>query len=171
MNKELIDKCLDFAEGNKGKFTILMAKKAGFPDTLIVGTEKQRVINDYVEQGLPTRKIADKLGCTQPNIVEHMRQYKRGVAFYREWCEFWEFAAPVRQASFAVSFNKILSGEEICRYREEDGIETVGDFLNLAVTKSTTQIYKMLNGLDAEKKEAIFNQIRKMCYDLLTVRT
>ena len=165
MDKNIIDKCLDFAEGNKGKFTILMAKKPGFPDTLIDGTEKQRLIKGYVKQGIPTRQIADMLGCTQPNIVEHMRQYKKSVAFYGEWCEFWEFAADVRQTPVAIAFAGVLTGEEIADYIRR-GIVTVGDFLTLSVTVSVEKLLK-INGLDASKKAALFDCIRNLCYGTL----
>lgn len=166
MTEELIDKCLDFAEGNKGKFTILMVKKPGFPETLIEGTKKQREINDYIRQGFTTREIADKMGCSQPNVLEHMRQYKKSAAFYGEWCKFWEFAAQVRQAPIAACFKGILSDSEInwCWGKK---IKTVGDLLNLAVTNSTTQMYKTMIGLDAEKKAAIFQKIKEMCYENL----
>lgn len=89
MNREIIDKCLDFAEGKKGTFTILTVKKPDFPDNLISGTEKQQTINGYVKEGYSTRQIAEIMGCSQPNIVEHLRQYKKSVAFYDEWTAFW----------------------------------------------------------------------------------
>ena len=44
MNREIIDKCLDFAEGKKGTFTILTVKKPDFPENLISGTEKQQTL-------------------------------------------------------------------------------------------------------------------------------
>lgn len=166
MNKELIDKCLDFAEGKKGKFTILMVKKPEFPDNLIEGTEKQREINGYVELGLPTRQIAEKLGCSQPTVVEHMRQYKKSVAFHREWCEFWEFSADVRQTPIGAAFNDILADAEIEEYRSK-GVEMVGDFLRLSVTMRTTRLYNMLSGLDARKMAALFGCIRELCYSSL----
>lgn len=165
MEKELIDKCLDFAEGKKGKFTILMAKKPNFPVTLIEGTPKQQLINEYAQQGFTTFQIADEMGCTQPNIVEHMRQYKKSAAFYYEWCEFWEFTAKIRQTPIATAFKGILVGEEINEYRAK-GVETVGDFLRLAVTMKTARMCDRLNGLDAARKGEMFDSIRKMCYSL-----
>lgn len=168
ITRELIDKCLDFAEGCKGKFAILMVKKTNFPNTLIEGTEKQQIIKGYKEQGLTTRQIADIMGCKHPNIVEHMRQYKKSVAFYGEWCEFWEFAAEVRRTPVAIAFQDILSENDIKLYNKKK-IETVGDFLNLSVTTSVQEVSKTLNGLDAENKNRLFNCIREMCYDLLTV--
>lgn len=166
MEKELIDKCLDFAEGRKGKFTILMAKKPDFPDTLIRGTEKQQLINDYAKQGLTTFEIAEKLECTQPNVVEHMRQYRKSAAFYNEWCRFWEFAADVRQAPIAAVFRDISSDSEIREYAAK-GVETVGDFLRLAVTMKTARMCDKLNGLDAKRKSEMFSRIRELCYNIL----
>ena len=167
VKKEIIDKCLDFAEGNKGKFTILMVKKPNFPKSLIEGTEKQQVINNYASQGLTTRQIAEKTKCTQPNIVEHIRNYRRGVAFYSEWCEFWEFAATVRKTPVDVAFKNILSSDEIVLYKSK-GVFNVGDFVMLTVTTSYKQLSSALGGLDADKKDEIFKKIKHMCYDVLT---
>ena len=166
MNKELIDRCLDFAEGKKGKFTILMAKKPSFPESLIEGTDKQREINKYVSEGLPTRKIADIMGCTHVNIVNHLRQYKNGVAFYHEWCEFWEFAERVRQTPVSVAFEGLLTEEEFQGFQRR-GIITVEDFITMTVTISITQIYRNLPCFRAESKERLFVRIKEMCYDLL----
>lgn len=165
MEKELIDKCLDFAEGCKGKFTILMAKKPDFPETLIRGTEKQQLINNYSEQGLSTFQIAKKLGCTQPNVVEHMRQYKKSAAFYCEWCKFWEFTEEVRKTPLAVAFKGILDEQEIVDYSSK-GVTTVGDFLHLAVTVRTGRMSDKLNNLDARRKGQMFSRIKQMCYDI-----
>lgn len=62
MNREIIDKCLDFAEGKKGTFTILTVKKPDFPENLISGTEKQQTINGYVKEGYSTTKMIKILG-------------------------------------------------------------------------------------------------------------
>lgn len=167
MNKEVIDKCLDFAEGNKGKFTILMVKKSNFPESLIEGTEKQQAINDFASQGLKTRQIAEKMNCTQPNVVEHMRNYRRGVAFYSEWCDFWKFAAPVRKTPVEEAFKDVLSADEIGQYKSKN-IICVGDFLTLTVTMSYKQLSSFLSSLDTDKKTKIFKNIKQMCYDVLT---
>lgn len=166
MEKELINKCLDFAEGRKGKFTILMAKKPDFPDTLIKGTEKQRIINGYAQEGLNTFQIADKIGCSQPNVIEHMRQYKKSAAFYWEWVCFWEYIAEVRLLTVSVAFAGILSGQEIEEYKSK-GVETVEDFLRLAVTMKTARMCDRLGGLDAKRKGEMFDRIRLLCYSLL----
>lgn len=166
MNKEMIDKCLDFAEGRKGKFTILMAKKKDFPDTLKKGTFKQQEINQYVEQGLSTRQIAEIMGCTQPNIIEHLRQYRKSVAFYNDWIEFWEFAATVRQTPICAVFDGVLSEMDFSFYSRK-GINTVGDFLELSVTGTATKMSKVLNGLSAETKKLLFGRIKEECYMLL----
>lgn len=167
MTKELIDKCLDFAEGNKGKFTILMAKRENFPNTLIEGTEKQKTIKEYADKNLTTRQIAEIMGCTQPNIVEHMRQYKRSVAFYSEWCEFWEFIAEVRRTPIDVAFQDILSEGDIELFKKKD-VDTVGDFLNLLVT-SVDKMSRKSQSVSAEQKNRMFKRIKEMCYELLTV--
>ena len=164
MDKDLINKCLDFAEGRKGKFTILMAKKPDFPETLIRGTEKQQLINSYSQQGMSTPEIADKLNCTQPNVVEHMRQYRKSAAFYYEWLKFWDFTEPIRQIPVSTAFVGVLSEQEIsgCASR---GIKTVGDFLNLTVTTRGARVYDKLRGLvDGELKGKMFDRIRQMCY-------
>ena len=166
MNKELIDRCLDFAEGKKGKFTILMAKKPNFPESLIEGTDTQKEIVAYVNDGLSTRKIAEIMGCTHVNIVNHLRQYKTGVAFYADWCEFWEFAADVRQIPVSVAFDGLLSEDELHGFKRRN-INTVGDFINMTVTISITQIYRNLPYFHAESKERLFEKIKTMCYDLL----
>lgn len=166
MNKELIDRCLDFAEGKKGKFTILMAKKPNFPESLIEGTDTQKEIVAYVNDGLSTRKIAEIMGCTHVNIVNHLRQYKNGVAFYADWCEFWEFAADVRQIPVSVAFDGLLSEDELRTFKRRN-INTVGDFINMTVTISITQIYRNLPCFHAESKERLFERIKEMCYALL----
>ena len=163
MEKELIDKCLDFAEGKKGKFTILMAKGPDFPDTLIKGTPKQQLINEYAQQGLTTFQIADKMRCSQPNIIEHMRQYKKSAAFYFEWCSFWEYSALVRDIAVAEAFGGILSSQEIFDYKSK-GVETVGDFIRLAVTMKTAKMCNKLSCLDARRKSQMFDRIRQACY-------
>lgn len=169
MNKELIDKCLDFAEGKKGKFTILMSKKSNFPDTLLEGTERQQLIDGYVKAGLSTKEIAEAMECSTANITEQIRKHKKSISFYGEWREFWEFAAAVRKAPIADAFSDILPEYEIADYEYKD-ILTVGDFLQFSVSMSTTSMYKALIGLDAEKKGKLFEHIREMCYQLLTVR-
>ena len=171
MTKEIIDKCLDFAEGNKGKFTILTTKKPNFPDTLIEGTERQQIIKAYLDEGYTTRETGAKMGCTSPNIVEQMRQYKKSVAFHGEWCSFWEFATSVRQTAFADAFCGVLQDNEIEEYLRKD-VLTVGDFLRLTVTMSTTALTRKLNTrmviLDATKKAVMFGRIKQMCYDVLS---
>lgn len=169
MEREIIDKCLDFAEGNKGKFTILMVKKPNFPDSLIEGTEKQKVIKEYAEQGLTTRQIAEKMHCTQPNIVEHLRNYRRGVAFYREWCEFWEFIEDIRKTPVDIAFKNVLSDKEIEIYKSKN-VLNVEDFLTLTVTISVKQLLDLLDGLDVEKKAKLFKAIKKMCYEVLDTK-
>ena len=166
MNKELIDRCLDFAEGKKGKFTILMAKKPNFPGSLIEGTHKQKEIVAYVNDGLSTRKIAEIMGCSHVNIVNHLRQYKNGVAFYADWCEFWEFAADVRQIPISVAFDGLISKDELRTFKRRN-INTVGDFINMTVTLSITQIYRNLPYFHAESKGRLFGRIKEMCYELL----
>lgn len=166
MEKELINKCLDFAEGRKGKFTILMAKKPDFPETLIRGTEKQQLINACAQQGLNTFQIADKLGCSQPNVIEHMRQYKKSATFYWEWVRFWEYIAEVRMLTVSVAFAEILSAQEVGEYKFK-GVETVEDFLRLAVTMKTARMCDRLGGLDAKRKGEMFDRIRLLCYSLL----
>ena len=168
LDRELIDKCLDFAEGHKGKFTILMAKKEDFPENLKKGTPKQQKINKYVEDGLVTRQIAELMGCTQPNIVEHLRQYKKSVSFYKEWIVFWEFVAPLRQTPICAVFDGILSEDDFSFYSKK-GINTIEDFLQLSVTGTATKMSKILNGLSSEIKTLLFQRIRERCYDLLTV--
>lgn len=167
MNKEIIDKCLDFAEGNKGKFTILMVKKPNFPDSLIEGTERQQIIINYVKEGLTTRQIAEKMNCTQPNVVEHMRNYRRGVDFFNEWREFWEFATTIRKTPIDVAFKKLLNSEEVESYKSKN-ISSVEDFLLLTVTTSVKQLSNMLGGLDADKKAEMFKVVKQMCYEVLT---
>ena len=168
MEKELINKCLDFAEGRKGKFTILMAKKPDFPDTLIRGTEKQQIINGYAQQGLNTFQIAEKMGCSQPNVIEHMRQYKKSATFYWEWVRFWEFIADVRQIPVSIAFAGILSEQEIEEYKFK-GVNTVEDFLRLAVTMKTARMCDRLGGLDAKRKGEMFDRIRERCCALTVV--
>lgn len=169
MNREIIDKCLDFAEGKKGTFTILTVKKPDFPENLISGTEKQQTINGYVKEGYSTRQIAEIMGCSQPNIVEHLRQYKKSVAFYDEWTAFWGFVAEVRQTPIRVGFGDMLS-EEVYAIFEKKEIQTVEDFLLLSVRHSTTKMIKILGQkLTADKKAELFQAIKEKCYDLLTV--
>lgn len=163
MEKALINKCLDFAEGRKGKFTILMAKKPDFPETLIKGTEKQQRINEYVEQGLDVAQIADRLSCSKPNVFEHMRQYKKSAAFYDEWCSFWKFIGSVREVPIDVAFTAILTEKELNEYKAK-GVCVVGDFLRLSVTMKTARMCDRLNGLDAQRKKEMFDCIRQMCY-------
>lgn len=166
MNKEQINKCLDFAEGCKGKFTILTSKKPDFPDTLLQGTQRQREINGYAAQNMTTRQIAETLGVSQPNIVEHMRQYKKSVAFHGEWCDFWVFAENVRCVPVSDAFGSILSEDKLAEYRRK-GIETVGDFLRLAVTMPSSRMCDKLNGLTAGTKALLFERIKEMCYSEL----
>ena len=166
MTYEKIDKCLDFAEGNKGKFTILMAKKPEFPENLLTGTtEKQHIIIEYVSQGYTTRQIADILKCTQPNIIEHLRQYRKGRMFYDEWCEFWQFSENVRKTPILMAFAGILLEEEMQKYQKK-GIKTVGDYLHFAVTMKTSKFCNMLgeDKAEANHKTDLFKCIREMCY-------
>lgn len=162
MERELINKCLDFAEGRKGKFTILMAKKPDFPETLIRGTEKQQLINACAQEGLNTFQIADKLGCSQPNVIEHMRQYKKSAAFYWEWVCFWEYIEAVRLLTVRIAFEGILTDQEMEEYKLK-GVETVEDFLRLAVTMKTARMCDRLGGLDAKRKGEMFDRIREKC--------
>lgn len=168
VTREQIEKCLDFAEGKKGKFTILMAKRPDFPETLLNGTEKQRIINEYLEKGYTTRQIAEVLNCTQPNIVEHMRQYRKGREFYDVWCEFWEFAKDMRKTPITVAFKDVLSCEEIMKYQSK-GIETVEDYLRLAVTIKSRGLCGLLGEDNADTKGALFECMKQMCLKILTV--
>ena len=75
MNREIIDKCLDFAEGKKGTFTILTVKKPDLPENLISGTEKQQTINGYVKISIHApREGGDRMNdimLTMQNISIH----------------------------------------------------------------------------------------------------
>lgn len=168
MNKELIDKCLDFAEGNKGKFTILMIKKQGFPDTLIEGTEKQQEINKHIKNGLTIRETAEIMHCTHPNVAEHLRNYRRGVEFYYEWCEFWEYIIDIRQQAISSVFEDILNESRISVLSNKN-IVTIGDFLTFTVTTKATDIFQLFKrkDFDADIKSKLFNRIREMCYKKL----
>lgn len=109
------------------------------------------------------------MGCSQPNIVEHLRQYKKSVAFYDEWTAFWGFVAEVRQTPIRVAFGDMLS-EEVYAIFEKKEIQTVEDFLLLSVRHSTTKMIKILGQkLTADKKAELFQAIKEKCYDLLTV--
>lgn len=170
LTHETIDKCLDFAEGSKGKFTISMAKKPEFPENLILGTtERQRTIKSYREQGYNTRKIAAELGCSQPNIVEHLRQYEKACTFYEEWCEFWEQAELVRGLPFQDTFKELLPEEDLIKYQKRN-VGTIGDYLRLSVVKSSSEMLRYFND-DAENKAVIFEEIRKICHQNITVMT
>lgn len=163
MERERIEMCLDFAEGKKGKFTILMAKKPNFPDTLIEGTEKQKQIMGYVEQEKSTRQIAEIMGCSHPTIVEHIKQYRRGVAFHKDWCEFWDFISEIRKVPVSLAFDGILSEEMLASF-QKNHVDTVGDFLTMVVTTSKQTIYNKCKGFNATANSRIFDRLREMCF-------
>jgi len=170
MTKEQIDRCLGFAEGNKGKLTIRSMKKPDFPNTLIKGTEKQRLINEHAAQGLSTRKIGELIGCTHATVVEHMANYKRNVVFYDEWCEFWAFIENVRNMPVEDAFEGVLSEKDFETYRKK-GVMTVGAFLMLTVTQTNNQWEATARtlGLSVEQKRKMFERMSQLCYELLTV--
>lgn len=170
MEQEQIDKCLGFAEGNKGKYTIRQTKNSEFPENLLRGTEKQRKIKEYIDEGYTTRQVAEAMQCTQPTIVEHMGQYRKGVKFHNEWCEFWGFIQKIRKIPISEAFKDILTEKEMEKYKKK-GITTVGDYLKLSVTMTSGRFCAMLGEKEAEKnhKAEIFQCVKEMCYELLTV--
>lgn len=175
MNKEIMDKCLDFAEGAKGMFTIRSAKNPGFPGTLLDGSGRQRMIIRYSEQGYSTLKIAEILGVSHPTVIEHMQNYRRNIEFHDEWCAFWEFIAPVRQLPVSEAFVGLLTEFEVSVYAKR-GVKTIEDLLRCAVTMPTAKFSRKLNnpptgaawrGLDASRKHELFDRLRELCYQLL----
>ena len=163
MEREKIELCLDFAEGKKGKFTILMAKKPNFPESLIEGTEKQQKIMKYANDGLTTRQIAKIMECSSPTIVEHIGQYKRGVAFYKDWCEFWEFSKEIREMPVEDAFDGLVKDITMQSFLK-NGILTVGDFLLMVVTTSKQAIYNKCHGFKAADNSRIFEHLKELCF-------
>ena len=166
MEREKMELCLDFAEGKKGKFTILMAKKPNFPETLIEGTEKQQEIMQYVDDGLTTRQIASLMGCSSPTIVEHIGQYRRGVAFHKDWCEFWDYISDIREMPISEAFDGIVKEETILSF-QKNGVYSVGDFLLMFVTMSKKDIYnKNQKCLNATECGIMFERLKEICFSI-----
>lgn len=168
MNKEIIDRCMDFCEGRrkKGQFTILNIKNKHFPHNLLKGNKTQQKINKYIERGLTTREIGKQMGIAQPAVMSHIKYYEKGRDFYFEWCEFWEFITPVRDIALSDAFGDELSEKEknTCNIIK---ILNVGDFLMLYAQHSIREIGYMKLRLEAERRSRIFQKLRTMMYHLL----
>lgn len=163
MDKAKILMCLEFAEGKRGKFTIYMSRNANFPNCLIEGTEKQRTIMKYVNEGKTTRQIGEIMGCSHATIAEHIRNYKRGVEFHDTWCEFWEYIKDVREMPIEDAFGDIISADLVSAFKK-NGIIAVGDFLLMVVTVSKQKLYsKYMIGYNGTVNGQMFDRLRLLC--------
>lgn len=167
MNKEIVDKCMDFCEGrrDKSRFTIRSVKTGQFPQNLIKGNKTEQKINRYLERGLSTREIAKQLEISQPAVMTHIKYYEKGREFYYEWNEFWEFIEPVKKMKLIDVIGDELSEIEknACKTMK---IFTVGDFIMLYAQHSLREIGYMKIRLGRERKKKIFKKLRDLINEL-----
>lgn len=168
LEKEIIDRCVDFCEGarQKGQFSIKKMKNKHFPQNLLLGNKQQQEINSYLEKGIATREIARIMKLTQPTVISHIQYYQKGKKFYYEWEEFWKFIEPLRGYDLFLIIGDDLTEIEK-KSLKRNGILTLGDFLMLFAQRSTREISYMKLRPTAERKHRIFTKIRELLYNML----
>ena len=126
----------------------------------------EQKINNYLEKGLSTREIGKKMGIAQPAVMSHIKYYQKGVSFYNEWVEFWDFIEPVRNMNILDVLGDYFYDTEKRAFRLNK-IQSIGDFLMLFVQHTLREISYMKIRLGVARKDEIFAKLREMMYCLI----
>lgn len=164
INDQIIESCIAFCEGKKGN-TINNIKNETFPENLLLETDVERMIKDLKSQGLSSRQIATKLGCTQPTVLRHLSYQKKKETFYKDWMLFWSYIKPIREQKIEDIFQDDL-GEQRINTCKKKGIDTVENLLNTFTHNKLREAYILSVKLDKEQKEKIFATLRKKVHEL-----
>lgn len=172
MKKELLDKCLDFAEGKKKSQISYTAKAPNFPENLLMGNENERFVIENKEKGMTGQEIADLWGKGYRQVTLTLEIYRKKSAFYAEWVEFWNEIEPIRSMPLKPLIEGKIPAVKIEMYKKA-GVYTVGDFLSLCTQMSSNNAGKAMGesssgGHWRRVKEVIFGIIREQI--VLTVR-
>lgn len=172
MEKELLEKCLDFAEGKKKSQISYSAKAPNFPENLLTGNENEQFVIKHKEEGRTGQEIADLWGKGYRQVTLTLEIHRKKVAFYWEWNKFWEEIAPVRSMLLEPLIEGKIPAAKIKMYKKA-GVYTIGDFLSLCTKMSSNNAGKALGesssgGHWRRVKEIIFGIIREQIF--LTVR-
>jgi hypothetical protein len=133
MNIETVDKCLNFASGDKNHQVATGIRNKEFPENLLRGNAKERELRRYKESGVPLNELKRWQGQSTTSgyryIIDTMQ---RKEELYNAWAEFWseseERIRPMRLSALCED----VTDEEIqsfLRKLESLGVVTVEDFL------------------------------------------
>ena len=82
------------------------------------------------------------MGIAQPAVMSHIKYYQKGVSFYNEWVELWDFIEPVRNMNILDVLGDYFYDTEKRAFRLNK-IQSIGDFLMLFVQHTLREISYM----------------------------
>lgn len=170
MNIETVDKCLNFASGDKNHQVATGIRNKEFPENLLRGNAKERELRRYKESGVPLNELKRWQGqSTTAGYYYIMDTMQRKEELYNAWAEFWseseEKIRPMRLSALC----KDVADEEIqsfLRKLESLGVITVEDFLIDCTTLTLQKMrdkYGRSTPIIRKSRRMIIQKIRE-CY-------
>ena len=170
MNIETVDKCLNFASGEKKYQVATGIRNKEFPENLLRGNEKEREIRRYREEGVPLNELKRWQGqSTTAGYYSIMDTMQRKEELYNAWAEFWsESEKKVRPIRLSVLCKDVTDKDvqSFLRKLESLGVETVEDFLVDCTTLTLAKMrekYGRRTPFITKSRHLILQKIRE-CY-------
>ena len=133
MNIETVDKCLNFASGDKNHQVATGIRNKEFPENLLRGNSKERELRRYKESGVPLNELQRWQGQSTTSGDRYIRDtMQRKEELYNAWAEFWseseERIRPMRLSALCEDGTDEAI-QSFLRKLESLGVVTVEDFL------------------------------------------
>lgn len=146
MKKETLEKCLRFAAGDKAYQIAYNAKKAEFPDSLLVWNKEEQNIMRGREEGLSFDEIREQMGKNvRTGLYYTLDIVQRKEELYYAWMEFWSEIEFIRSMTLAELCKDATEDKKLQRWIvrfKDGGIVTVEDFLIECVTMPMSTMAK-----------------------------
>lgn len=170
MNIETVDKCLDFASGDKNHQVATRIRNKEFPEILLRGNEKERELRRHKEKGVPLNELKRWQGqSTTAGYYYIMDTIQRKEELYNAWAEFWsESEEKIRPMRLSALCEDVIDRDvqSFLRKLESLGVITVEDFLIDCTTLTLLKMrekYGRNTPIIKKSRRMILQKIRE-CY-------
>lgn len=163
-------KCLDFAEGKKGKTLFYGVKNDRFPQSLLDFNETEQAIKEMHDDGLSLSQIGERLHITTQAVSLRSIRIRGKQEFYSEWQEFTamlESTGTGIRPLIGILEKESDKKEEWEKKLDNAGIITIADFIRLTVVCDKNVVGKTLKIKQADISR-IFACIAGVLEPLLT---
>lgn len=174
VTKKMIDSTFDFIESRRLKKesnNVVLRGVRGdkFPANLLLEPNTESPLSCYMD-GEKLAVIAEKFNMPKNMTVIYGRigqRYARQIELYWTYTAVMEFIKPVCDKPIESVFPTGNAFDPLIVRCYEQGVTTVGDFLDIFVRHDVLTVRKRLIRVQLEIFNAVFTNIRNACYALL----